>query len=103
MAPEQLVENGEDISWFKVLVMHQNRWKGKGIGAPSTFSIQENDLPRKFDLVIWGHEHECFTEPWKNPLDDMYIFQPGSTVATSLIEAEAKQKHAYIIEVRANK
>jgi double-strand break repair protein MRE11 len=30
------------------------------------------------------------------------ILQPGSTVATSLIEAEAKQKHAFLLNVGKN-
>ena len=56
--------------------------------------------------MIWGHEHECHTEPEyeANPHDDLqghlddmedkgfYIYQPGSSVATSLCEGEVKKK-----------
>lgn len=58
-----------------------------------------NYIPDKFldnflDLVIWGHEHECIIDP-KNAEDPdlrFYISQPGSSVATSLCEGEAKPK-----------
>lgn len=58
-----------------------------------------NYIPEKFldnflDLVIWGHEHECIIDP-KNAEDPdlrFYISQPGSSVATSLCEGEAKPK-----------
>ena len=58
-----------------------------------------NYIPEKFlsnflNLVIWGHEHECIIDP-KNSDDpdlDFYISQPGSSVATSLCEGEAKTK-----------
>ena len=58
-----------------------------------------NYIPEKFlddflDLIIWGHEHECIIDP-KNAEDpnlSFYISQPGSSVATSLSEGEAKTK-----------
>lgn len=50
------------------------------------------------DLVMWGHEHECKITPEK--YDKWYVSQPGSTVATSLCEAETKQKHCALLEVR---
>ena len=58
-----------------------------------------NYIPEKFlddflDLIIWGHEHECIIDP-KNAEDpnlSFYISQPGSSVATSLSEGEAKPK-----------
>ena len=58
-------------------------------------------IPEFFDLVIWGHEHECLIEPEYVPVADeapdgaepgVYISQPGSSVATSLSEGEAKPK-----------
>jgi hypothetical protein len=36
------------------------------------------------DFVFWGHEHECRVNP--EVFSDMYITQPGSSVATSLVE-----------------
>lgn len=45
--------------WFNICVIHQNRYKGKFIGAPQRQSIQDNIIPDFVDLVLWGHEHEC--------------------------------------------
>lgn len=70
---------------------------------PATF------FPSFLDLVIWGHEHEAHTTPDYQPLtsiknllgegedDDLddegfYIYQPGSSVATSLCEGEVAKK-----------
>lgn len=41
--------------------------------------------------MIWGHEHKPFYtfETFDNNLK---VYQPGSTVATSLIEDEAMEK-----------
>ncbi|KAF7630915.1 Double-strand break repair protein [Meloidogyne graminicola] len=62
-------------------------------------------LPTFFDVVIWGHEHECLIEPDFKHFDDndqsksFYIIQPGSTVATALSTEEAKRKHIGIMTV----
>ncbi|XP_068732104.1 double-strand break repair protein MRE11-like isoform X1 [Montipora capricornis] len=84
-------------SWFNVFVLHQNRSK-HGL----TNYIPEKFLDDFLDLVIWGHEHECIIDP-KNSEDpnvSFYISQPGSSVATSLCEGEAKSKHVAILEIR---
>lgn len=58
-------------------------------------------IPEFFDLVVWGHEHECLIEPEyvsQGVVDDhgeergVYISQPGSSVATSLAEGETGRK-----------
>ena len=61
-------------------------------------------LPSFFDLVIWGHEHECIPEvefetsgSVGGVADDLgeqgfYVYQPGSSVATSLSEGEVAKK-----------
>jgi double-strand break repair protein MRE11 len=55
--------------------------------------IPENFLDEFLDLVIWGHEHECLIDPQYSECEkDIYISQPGSSVATSLCEGEAKPK-----------
>lgn len=56
-------------------------------------------IPSFIDLVIWGHEHESFTEPVQNTEKGFFIYQPGSSVVTSLILAESKPKHIGILEV----
>jgi double-strand break repair protein MRE11 len=43
-------------------------------------------------LVIWGHEHECKAEVEVFEEHKFHVYQPGSTIATSLIEAEEKPK-----------
>lgn len=74
---------------------------------PATF------LPSFLDLVVWGHEHRSHTSPEYQGLTDInamaggpedpdeddhddrmgfYIYQPGSSVATSLCEGEATKK-----------
>ena len=53
--------------------------------------------------MVWGHEHECITEvEYEGGADqDMtenvedqgfYVYQPGSSVATSLCEGEVPKK-----------
>uniref|UniRef100_A0A5S6QRY4 Mre11_DNA_bind domain-containing protein n=1 Tax=Trichuris muris TaxID=70415 RepID=A0A5S6QRY4_TRIMR len=88
-------------SCFCILVLHQNR-----VGHTLTNYIPKDFLPKFINLVIWGHEHPCLIDP--ELYDDMYIMQPGSTIATSLAEGEAGRKYVSIVEVsdktmRANK
>jgi double-strand break repair protein MRE11 len=71
-------------------MIHQNKYKGNFVGAPLRQSIQENIIPNFFDLVIWGHEHESIPETWQCMDTSVFFLQPGSTVATSLIEMEGK-------------
>ncbi len=63
-------------------------------------------IPDFFDLIIWGHEHECLLEPQFVPTGGVgeegedkgiYISQPGSSVATSLCEGETAPK--LVIEI----
>ena len=44
-------------------------------------------------VVVWGHEHECQTEFVESLHGRFRVLQPGSTVATSLVEGEAQPKH----------
>lgn len=44
-------------------------------------------------LVIWGHEHESIPQLQKPNGVDFFLYQPGSTIPTSLIQAEAERKH----------
>lgn len=50
-----------DDSYFNILVVHQNRFKGVFNGVPRRDSLAD-DCFENFDLVIWGHEHECIKE-----------------------------------------
>ena len=91
-----------------------NNKTGSGLGtSPLLFSILSRAkhgatnyipasfIPDFFDLVFWGHEHECLIEPQYIPTGGetedgrekgVYITQPGSSVATSLSDGEQKPK-----------
>ena len=83
------IEDGDD--YFKMIIVHQNRYKGcKGEDMRECISLSM--IPDWFNLVIWGHEHECVGDIESIPNISFNIYQPGSTIATNLIEAEAKRK-----------
>ncbi|XP_051858463.1 double-strand break repair protein MRE11 [Drosophila albomicans] len=97
----QVVINGPnevDEEWFHLMVIHQNR----ADRGPKNY-IPEEALPSFLHLVIWGHEHDCRIDPELNVLRDFYVSQPGSSVATSLSEGEAKRKHVGILEIYKTK
>ncbi|VDN03974.1 unnamed protein product [Thelazia callipaeda] len=105
----QFLRPKEDAeSWFNILVLHQNRpvrTRERSTGG----HLPESFIPSFFDLVIWGHEHECKIEPqyYENDVDvrgdGFYIIQPGSTIATALSREEAKPKHVAVITVSGRK
>jgi double-strand break repair protein MRE11 len=74
--------------WFNIMLLHQNRVAH----SPKNF-IPEQMLENFLDLIIWGHEHECKIVPAPCSDRDFYITQPGSSIATSLSEYEAKKKY----------
>ncbi|GAB9471971.1 DNA repair protein [Globisporangium polare] len=88
-------ENPEQ--WFSIFVVHQNR-DDRGRGSKNC--IPESFIPDFIDFVVWGHEHECLIDVQESVKGDFYITQPGSSVATSLIEGEAKQKQVAVLEIR---
>ncbi|PAN40322.1 hypothetical protein PAHAL_7G306300 [Panicum hallii] len=91
-------QDGDSVSdWFNILVLHQNRIKTNPKSA-----INEHFLPRFLDFVVWGHEHECLVDPQEVPGMGFHITQPGSSVATSLIDGEAKPKHVLLLEIKGN-
>ncbi|XP_073100459.1 double-strand break repair protein MRE11 isoform X3 [Elaeis guineensis] len=83
--------------WFNILVLHQNRIKTNPKNA-----INEHFLPRFLDFIVWGHEHECLIDPQEVPGMGFHITQPGSSVATSLIDGEAKPKHVLLLEIKGS-
>jgi double-strand break repair protein MRE11 len=90
-------------TWFNILIVHQNRFKGHNTGKNRKNYLPESFIPSFFDFVIWGHEHESFTEPHYNDEVGFHVYQPGSSVVTSLIQAESKQKHIGLLEVFQDK
>ncbi|KAF4384304.1 hypothetical protein F8388_004537, partial [Cannabis sativa] len=96
MRPES--QEGCQVSdWFNILVLHQNRVKTNPKNA-----INEHFLPRFLDFIVWGHEHECLVDPQEVPGMGFHITQPGSSVATSLIDGESKPKHVLLLEIKGN-
>lgn len=86
-----------DEEIFSMMVLHQNR-ADRGRNK----FVAESLLPSFLNLVIWGHEHECLIEPVENS-NSVFMCQPGSSVATSLSDGEAKRKHIGILEVKGTK
>lgn len=84
-------------AWFSIFVVHQNR-DDRGRGAKNC--IPESFIPDFIDFVVWGHEHECLIDVQESVKGDFYITQPGSSVATSLVEGEAKPKQVAVLEIR---
>lgn len=94
-----IFEKPEDVkSGVFILVVHQNRFKACGPSAKNC--VQDWVFPSFFDLIIWGHEHDCETEARRTQNRNYQIFQPGSTVSTSLTEGEARAKHMFLLEIR---
>ncbi|KOG97554.1 MRX complex nuclease subunit [Saccharomyces eubayanus] len=81
--------------WFNLMCVHQNH-----TGHTNTAFLPEQFLPDFLDLVIWGHEHECIPNLVHNPMKGFDVLQPGSSVATSLCEAEAQPKYVFILEIK---
>ncbi|XP_010539183.1 PREDICTED: double-strand break repair protein MRE11 [Tarenaya hassleriana] len=96
MRPE--AQEACDVSdWFNILVLHQNRVKSNPKNA-----INEHFLPRFLDFIVWGHEHECLIDPQEVSGMGFHVTQPGSSIATSLIDGESKPKHVLLLEIKGN-
>ncbi|XP_033322314.2 double-strand break repair protein MRE11 isoform X2 [Megalopta genalis] len=84
----------KNINCFNLFVLHQNRAPHLEYGH-----IPETKLPDFLDFIIWGHEHECRITPEFISERAYYISQPGSSVATSLCEGEARTKHIGLLSI----
>ncbi|KAJ7845927.1 Metallo-dependent phosphatase-like protein [Mycena leptocephala] len=82
-------------SWFNIMLLHQNRVKH----GPQEF-VPEGLFDDSVDLVIWGHEHDCRIVPEPVAGKGYYISQPGSSVATSLADGEALEKHVALLQIQ---
>lgn len=76
-----------------MLVWHQNRCH-----RGTKNYICDDNLPDFLDLVMWGHEHDCRIIPEKMP-NNVYVTQPGSSVATSLSQGESMAKHIGLLKI----
>lgn len=90
--------NGQNDEWFNILCVHQNH-----VPHTRTSYLPEQFLPNFLNFVVWGHEHECIPTPVFNPDTGFDTLQPGSSVATSLCEAEAAEKHIFILNINKSK
>lgn len=81
--------------WFSLMAVHQNH-----VPHTSTSYLPETFLPKFLDFVVWGHEHDCIMNAIRNPVTGVPILQPGSSVATSLIEGESIPKHVAILSIK---
>ncbi|CAG9463860.1 unnamed protein product [Pedinophyceae sp. YPF-701] len=99
------LEGGQVVQphdFFSIFVVHQNR---ATYGAKNY--LPEEYLPDFLDFVVWGHEHECLVEPQRMGNGrrgaargrGTMVSQPGSSVATTLTEAEAKEKKIMMLEI----
>jgi hypothetical protein len=82
-------------------VVHQNRDYGRG----AKNCLHESMIPEWMDLVVWGNEHECQPNLVESLVGTFRIFQPGSSVACSLVEGESMScpKHMGMVEVMGAK
>lgn len=80
--------------WFNLGSVHQNHHAYTESGY-----LPENFLPEFLDLVIWGHEHECKIDPITNVEMGFKVIQPGSSVATSLVDGESVTKSVTILSI----
>ena len=94
-------ENPE--SYYHILMIHQNRYNRSKKGTV-TNSTDPSLFPSYINLIIWGHEHENIKFPKATSYSKtQYIYQAGSSVATSYSEAEGKEKRLGLFKVNGNK
>lgn len=77
-----------------ILVLHQTR-----CGTSASAYLPEELLSPEMNLVVWGHMHLSEPAPKPNPKMGFSTIQPGSTVQTSLCQAESKDKHCVLLTV----
>lgn len=95
------LENGDVVfvepppDTYNILVVHQNR-----IPHLKDRYIPDDIFPGFVHLLIRGHEH-LTEEPqkWSGSDVDGLVYQPGSTVATSISTMEAKPKKVGLFEL----
>lgn len=83
---------------FNILVVHQNR-----IQFDKNKYIPDSLFPKFFHLIIRGHEHNTQKpEIIPESLVDGLVYQPGSTVATSISTMEAGAKRVGLMSISIN-
>jgi double-strand break repair protein MRE11 len=87
--------------FLNIFILHQNRDYGRG----SKNCVHESMIPDWMDIVIWGNEHECVPNLVESLVGTFRIYQPGSSIATSLCEGESSKypKHFGMLEINLEK
>ncbi|OLY78326.1 Double-strand break repair protein MRE11 [Smittium mucronatum] len=101
MANKRLSMNRPDQNrddYFNIMVFHQNRCPHGG-----SSHIPEDFLEDFIDVVLWGHEHDCYIDPQVNENKKFYVIQPGSSIATSLSIGESLEKYVGLLTVTGKK
>ena len=78
-------EDDDRDKYLNIFVLHQNRDYGRG----SKNCVHETMIPEWMDVVVWGNEHECKPKFDSSLVGTYRIYQPGSSVSTSLCEGES--------------
>lgn len=83
---------------YNILVVHQNR-----VPHNKSKVIEDDLFPDFFHLIVRGHEHDC-QPPQKLPKSrvDGLVYQPGSTVATSVSVQEHGSKRVGLFRLSNN-
>lgn len=79
--------------FFNIAIVHQNR------AAHGTKYLPPSFLTNLHHMVIWGHEHEAIPETEWCAEMGFQIYQPGSTVITSLCQGESVPKQVGLLEI----
>ncbi|KAI3380302.1 hypothetical protein SNEBB_008306 [Seison nebaliae] len=89
---------GKTDKIFSLLSVHQNR-----VRHTKAQYLPYEKIEDFFDLIFWGHEHDCRIDPEPIPGKKFCITQPGSSVATSLSIGESLKKFVGILKIRKGK
>lgn len=91
-------EEGEKLH-FRLLLVHQNRDRAAKPGASPKNCLCLELLPCDFfHMILWGHEHESIPNLEESEARGLSIYQPGSTIPTSIKRSEGLPKHAGILK-----
>lgn len=89
---KQVVFESPPMDSFRILVLHQNR-----ACHDESKHLPDNLAPDFFNLIIRGHEHDAL-EP-ETHSEIAIVYQPGSTVATSITRGEAIPKKVAVMKI----
>jgi double-strand break repair protein MRE11 len=88
-------------NFLNIFIVHQNRDYGRG----AKNCLHESMIPEWMDIIVWGNEHECIPSLSESLIGTFRIYQPGSSVATSLSESESSShpKSMGLLSIKSKK